>query len=136
MKVKIQRAVVLSILLTVAVCGQAFGLHRYIAPRHIRHASIRQSIHPGIHPGIRRIHTRRMAWNPVFRPSHDSLLRQNLEIDRMDLPRIQNDEELQQLKASQDLVPILPSKTLRIDPRLDPSRRYCRPWTRDFVERS
>lgn len=74
-----------------------------------------------------------MAWNPVFRPSHDSLLRQNLEIDRMDLPRIQNDEELQQLKASQDLVPILPSKTLRIDPRLDPSRRYCRPWTRDFV---
>ena len=23
---------------------------------------------------------------------------------------------------------------LRFDPRLDPSRRYCRPWTRDFVD--
>lgn len=125
MKVKTQRAVVLAFLLMVAVCGQAFGLHRYIAPRHVRHASIR--------PGLRRSRTRRVAWNPVFRPSHDSLLRQNLEIDRMELPRIQNDAELEQLKASQDLVPILPSRTLRIDPRLDPSRRYCRPWTRDFL---
>jgi hypothetical protein len=76
---------------------------------------------------------RRVPWNPVFRPSHDSLLRQNQEIDRLDLPRIQNDEELEQLKASQDLVPIIPGKTLRIDPRLAPSRRYCRPWTRDFL---
>jgi Family of unknown function (DUF5715) len=128
-KVNIQRAVVLSILLTLAVCGQAFGLHRYIAPRHVRHASLR----PGIHPSVRRSRTRRVAWNPVFRPSHDSLLRQNLEIDRMDLPRIQNDEELEQLKASQDLVPIIASKTLRFDPRLAPNRRYCRPWTRDFL---
>jgi Family of unknown function (DUF5715) len=69
----------------------------------------------------------------MFRPSHDSLLRQNQEIDRLELPRIQNDEELEQLKASQDLVPILPGQALRIDPRLDPSRRYCRPWTRDFL---
>jgi hypothetical protein len=23
---------------------------------------------------------------------------------------------------------------LRFDPRLDPTRRFCRPWTRDFVE--
>ena len=120
MREKTQRAVVLSFLLTVAVCGQAFGLHRYIAPRHVRHASIRH-------------HLRRVAWNPMFRPSHDSLLRQNQEIDRLELPRIQNDEELEQLKASQDLVPILPGQALRIDPRLDPSRRYCRPWTRDFL---
>jgi uncharacterized protein DUF5715 len=124
-KVKIQRAVVLSILLTVAVCGQAFGLHRYIAPRHVRHASLR--------PALRRSRLRRVPWNPVFRPSHDSLLRQNLEIDRMDLPRIQDDAELEQLKASQDLVPIIPGKTLRFDPRLAPNRRYCRPWTRDFL---
>ncbi|HEX4424999.1 MAG TPA: DUF5715 family protein [Terriglobales bacterium] len=129
MKVKTQRAVVLSILLTVAVCGQAFGLHRYIAPRHVRHASLR----PTIHPRVRRSRSRRVAWNPVFRPSHDSLLRQNLEIDRMDLPRIQNDEELEQLKSSQDLVPIIAGRTLRFDPRLAPNRRYCRPWTRDFL---
>jgi hypothetical protein len=104
-----------------AVCSQAFGLHRYVAPRHVRRAS------------LRRTRIRRVPWNPVFRPSHDSLLRQNQEIDRLDLPRIQNDEELEQLKASQDLVPIVSSKTLRFDPRLVPSRRYCRPWTRDFL---
>jgi hypothetical protein len=70
----------------------------------------------------------------VFRPSRDSLLRQNEEIDRLDLPRIQDDAELEQLKASQDLVPIVAGASLRFDPRLDPDRRYCRPWTREFLD--
>lgn len=77
---------------------------------------------------------RRYAWNPMFRPSRESLLRQNAEIDRAELPRIQDDEELQALKASEALVPIVASEHLRFDPRLDPDRRYCRPWTRDFVD--
>ena len=62
------------------------------------------------------------------------MLRQNEEIDRLDLPRIQNQAELDRLIASQDLVPIVPGQTLRFDPRLDPDRRYCRPWTRDFLD--
>jgi len=69
----------------------------------------------------------------VFRPSRDSLLRQNEEIDRLDLPRIRDDNELEQLKANQELVPINPSRSLRIASTLEPSRRYCRPWTRDFL---
>ncbi|MGH9513737.1 MAG: DUF5715 family protein [Terriglobales bacterium] len=123
------RPIGLVILLAVAVCGQAFGFHQYIAPRH-RHS-------PGRYPRRYRVHhshRRHMFWNPVFRPSHDSLIRQNEEIDRLDLPRIQDDQELQELIASDELVPIVPSQTLRIDPRLDPDRRYCRPWTRDFLE--
>src|SRR5271156_6000458 len=36
-------------------------------------------------------HLRGILWNPLFHPSHDSLLRQNEEIDRLDLPRIQDD---------------------------------------------
>ena len=108
------------VLLAVAVCGQAFGLRRYVAPQHGRR--------------VHRSRLRRMLWNPLFRPSHDSLLRQNEEIDRLDLPRIQDDQELQELVASEELVPIVPGQTLRIDPRLDPDRRYCRPWTRDFLE--
>jgi hypothetical protein len=72
-------------------------------------------------------------WNPLFRPSHDSLLRQNEEIDRLDLPRIQDDDELEALKASGELVPIIATDSLKIESSLDPSRRYCRPWTRDFV---
>jgi uncharacterized protein YcbK (DUF882 family) len=76
----------------------------------------------------------RLFWNPVFRPSHESLLRQNEEIDRMELPRIQNEEQLEEFKASGALVPINASETLRFDPRLAEDRRYCRPWTRDFVD--
>ncbi len=84
--------------------------------------------------GRRHHRWRHIFWNPVFRPSHDSLLKQNAEIDRLELPRIQDDNEMEQLKLEGKLVPIIPGETLRIDPRLDPDRRYCRPWTRDFVE--
>jgi hypothetical protein len=73
-------------------------------------------------------------WNPMFRPSHESLLLQNAEVDRLELPRIQDDDELEALKTSGALQPIIANETLRFDPRLDPSRRYCRPWTRDFVQ--
>lgn len=79
-------------------------------------------------------HLRGLLWNPMFRPSHDSLLRQNEEINRLELPRIQDDDELEALKASGDLVPIEESESLRIEHGLDPSRRFCRPWTRDFVQ--
>ncbi|MGA9640543.1 MAG: DUF5715 family protein [Terriglobales bacterium] len=79
-------------------------------------------------------HARGILWNPLFRPSHDSLLRQNEEVDRLQLPRIVDDVQLEQLKASGELVPISESETLRIEHGLDPSRRYCRVWVRDFVQ--
>jgi len=72
--------------------------------------------------------------DPVFRPSRESLLLQNAEVDRMELPRIQDDFELETLKSKGELVEINTSEHLRFDPRLDPDRRYCRTWTRDFVE--
>jgi hypothetical protein len=74
-----------------------------------------------------------LRWNPLFRPSHESLLIQNAEIDRLDLPRIQDETELEALKADGSLLEIKPGETLRFDPRLDPSRRFCRSWTLDFV---
>ena len=115
-----KRATTAFLLLVVAVCTPAFGMRRVATTRHYHHS--------------RRARMRRILWNPLFRPSHESLIRQNEAIDHMNLPRIQDDNELEELKASQDLVPILPGKTLRIDPRLDPDRRFCRPWTRDFVD--
>ena len=124
MKVRAQRAF-LVLFLIVAVCSQGFGLHQYV-PTPARHLQR--------HVTKRRAHVRRLRWNPVFRPSHESLLLQNAEIDRMDLPRIHDDAELRQLVASGDLVPIEESESLRIEHRLDPSRRYCRPWTRDFLQ--
>ena len=81
----------------------------------------------------KRLHWLRF-WNPMFRPSHESLLIQNAEINRLDLPRIQNDTELEALKADGSLLPILPNQSLKIEPSLDPSRRYCRPWTLNFVD--
>src|SRR5260221_13283069 len=112
--------VAVSLLLTQ---GAAFALHSTEPSRATTSKSHRKSSHH-----------RRLRWNPMFRPSHDSLLRQNEEIDRIELPRIQDDEELEALKASNALVPIRESATVKIERSLDPARRYCRPWTRDFVE--
>jgi Family of unknown function (DUF5715) len=82
---------------------------------------------------VRHRHFRWLHWNPMFRPSHESLLIQNAEINRLDLPRIQNDTELEALKADGSLLEIRSGEMLRFDPRLDPTRRYCRLWTLDFV---
>jgi len=91
------------------------------------------AVHPvTVHPHRR--HFRWLRWNPMFRPSHESLIVQNAEIDRLELPRIQDETELEALKADGSLLPIRTNDALRVDPRLDPSRRYCRLWTRDFVE--
>ena len=114
----------LQTLVTMLLCSQAFALHSYSTKPSTRTSATRKS----------KRHTRHIRWNPMFRPSHESLLRQNEEIDRLELPRIQDDDELEALKASQALVAIRTGQTLRIDPRLDPERRFCRPWTRDFVE--
>ena len=131
MALKVQRAS-LALLLIVTVCAQAFGLHQFV-PTRTRRAQQQHQV--AQHRSVkRRAHLRRLRWNPLFRPSHESLLLQNAEIDRMDLPRIHDDAELQQLVASGDLVPIDESESLRIEHRLDPARRYCRPWTRDFLE--
>jgi hypothetical protein len=125
-EVRAQR-VLLALLLTVGVCVQAFGLHQYVPTPGLQPR-------PQHHIVRRRAQLRRARWNPVFRPSHESLLLQNAEIDRMDLPRIYDDAQLKQLVASGELVPIEESDSLRIERRLDPSRRYCRPWTREFLE--
>ena len=112
-------ALLFSLIFVIGAHASAFALHRANAPRKLKRSSH---------------HGRRLRWNPMFRPSHESLLRQNEEVDRLQLPRIQDDDQLEELKASHALVPIEESETLRIQHSLDPSRRYCRPWTRDFVQ--
>jgi hypothetical protein len=104
-------------LATLALTSQALAVRPMVSPRYHR---------------MHRFH--RVPWNPVFKPSHESLLLQNAEINRLNLPRIRDDKELQRLIANQDLVPIIPSESLRIQSSLDPGRRYCRPWTLDFVD--
>ena len=81
----------------------------------------------------RRPHHRRLVWNPLLRGSHESMLRQNEEIDRLGLPRIADDEQLELLEQRQELVPIEETRELRIHPQLELKNRYCRPWTLDFL---
>src|SRR5579859_6833760 len=109
-------AAVLLTLICGGMSGTAFAVRHTIRQHHARR------------------HFRWLHWNPMFRPSHESLLIQNAEIDRLELPRIEDETELEALKADGSLLEIRPGEMLRFDPRLDPSRRFCRPWTRDFVE--
>lgn len=80
-----------------------------------------------------RVLHRRVVWNPVLKGSHDSLLRQNEEIDRLQLPRINDEEQLGELIRTQELVPIEETKALRVSASIKPDKRYCRPWTHQFV---
>ena len=73
-------------------------------------------------------------FNPVFPGSHELLVQQNVELDKLQLPRINDDYELMKYELSQDLVPVSESDALKIAANLPDNRRYCRPWTRDFLE--
>jgi len=73
-------------------------------------------------------------WNPMFPGSHDLLVEQNAELDRQQLPRMNNEYELLQSEMSNDLVPVGETDELKIAENLTESHRYCRPWTRDFLQ--
>jgi len=126
----VRRAFVVS-LAVLLWCGSGAAITR--ARKHHHHKATPVTAHTS-GAGRRHHRWRHIFWNPVFRPSHDSLLKQNAEIDRLELPRIQDDAELEQLKMEGKLVPIIAGPTIRFDPRLNPDRRYCRPWTRECVE--
>ncbi len=83
---------------------------------------------------LHRVHVRVARWNPILRGSHDSLLRQNEEIDRLKLTRISDDQQLEELELSGELVSLHNSRSLQIAPNLELNRRFCRPWTRAFLE--
>jgi hypothetical protein len=96
-------------------------------------ASIRSPYRTSRHP-LRHAHLRVPRWNPVLRGSHDSLLRQNEEIDRLNLTRIADDQRLEELELRGELVGLHESRALQIAPNLELNRRFCRPWTRGFLE--
>ncbi len=83
---------------------------------------------------LRHAHARISRWNPVLRGSHDSLLRQNEEIDRLKLTRISDDQQLEELELRGELVSLHDSKAMLIASNLELNRRFCRPWTRAFLE--
>jgi hypothetical protein len=83
---------------------------------------------------LRATHRFALHFSPVFPGSHEMLVQQNVELDKLQLPRINDDYELMRYELSQDLVPVSESDSLKIAADLPDNRRYCRPWTRDFLE--
>jgi len=85
------------------------------------------SLPPGFHWRISR-------WTMVFPGSHDLLVQQNQELDRSQAFRVANDVDLMQHELAQELVPVNETDALKLATNLEDNRRYCRPWTRDFLE--
>jgi len=79
-------------------------------------------------------HWRISRWNPMFPGSHELLVQQNQELDRTQSFRVTNEIDLIQHELSQELVPVNETDALKLSADLTDNRRYCRPWTRDFLQ--
>jgi hypothetical protein len=69
----------------------------------------------------------------TLRGTHDSLVRQNARAEEDSLERIEDDADLQDRIARGLLVRVPESGGLVVNPALPEDRRYCRPWTADFL---
>ena len=81
------------------------------------------------------LHNRRgtLVVPPPLRGSHEILVHQNQIADRDGLDRIQDDNDLYNMRSERLLVPLPDSNALQVDERLPANRRYCRPWTAQFL---
>jgi Family of unknown function (DUF5715) len=75
----------------------------------------------------------RLIVPPPLKGSHEILVHQNLVADRDGLDRIQNDDDLLDMRRDNLLVSLPSDNALQIDERLPLNRRYCRPWTAQFL---
>ncbi len=76
----------------------------------------------------------RLLVPPPMKGSRDILLHQNTMADSDGLSRIQDDDDLNRMRAAHLLVPIPESNFLQVNSDLPANRRYARPWTERFVE--
>ncbi len=73
------------------------------------------------------------AQKQTLRGSHEAQRRQNEEADRENLSRIRDPKHLEWMKANGFLVGLPETGEVRVDPRLEPELRFCRPWVREFL---
>jgi len=64
-----------------AMAAQSFAMHRVVHTTRRYHR-------------VRRARVRRLVWNPMFRGSHEMLVSENVKLDAMELPRIEDDDQL------------------------------------------
>ncbi len=75
----------------------------------------------------------RLIVPPALKGSHEILLHQNAMADQEGLERVRDDEHLERLRAAKQLVAVPEGPGLLVDERLPLNRRYCRPWTAQFL---
>jgi hypothetical protein len=75
----------------------------------------------------------RLIMPAPMKGSHEILVHQNVMADADGLIRIQDDAAIQDLLTLKDLVPIPVGSGLQVDERLPMNRRFCRPWTGQFL---
>jgi len=70
---------------------------------------------------------------PPLKGSHEILVHQNEVADRDGLSRIQDDDDILDMRSKRLLVALPENESLQVDDRLPMNRRYCRPWTAQFL---
>lgn len=73
-------------------------------------------------------------WSPMFPGSHDKLVEENVKLDEQQVPRMNSEYDLVKSEMSNELVPVNETEALKISDNLLDTHRYCRPWTRDFLQ--
>lgn len=121
----------LLLFLVILTGSQAFAVTRSSQVHRVHRSSV---LAPRARLGVSHFHVRFRSFSPMFPGSHDLLVKQNEELDRLQLPRIFDDYELTRFEADHVLVPVNESDALKIAADLQDNRRYCRPWTRDFLQ--
>lgn len=74
---------------------------------------------------------KKIRMNPLRDPHSQEL--QNEMANRDNLSRIKNEVELEDFVERGLLIPLPKTKSIKIDWRLDNDRRFCRPWTYQFL---
>jgi hypothetical protein len=123
---------VFAIALTVSLPAMAVTRAVSHTKVHRGHAVLRTAAFLPTHHGHYQVGLGR--WTPMFPGSHDILVRENEELDRLQLPRIADEYELTRYELAQELVPVSETDALKFAPDLAENRHYCRPWTREFLQ--
>jgi len=97
-------------------------------------SSAKEMAEAAIQPRVTPMYTRtgRLIVPPPLRGSREILVHQNEMADAAGLERIENDEELDRLRDTHQLVE-LGGQGLEVNPELPENRRYARPWTAKFA---
>src|SRR5262249_44688369 len=103
--------------------------HAVRSGRRHRRARVRPAVGNGRHRA--RLRPIRIPYTPL-KGSRESLLRQNERND--ELERIQDDDQLWAIIGQKDLVELPVNDDVTVAPNLPSERRYCRSWTRTFLE--